>query len=654
MTPTSTTRPTIGHAACWAGAIMAAAGLMMVLPEAGRWWPLLPVATALAVIQVRHDRTTNRRTELSNTARVKIQETLKVTVIQTVKWRRDRPERILLKVPPAAVAGETAKLAIGQAVSRAWDDHFTVTAARIAAGRIVLHRSEPEAEKKLTDLDRIKDRSRTVAEQVLGRDARVDQYHTGDDGQTLDSFTIHHGHGAKLASRSVQLKATRIISSMLPGAWRTAFDLEHDTITVSRRPPLPSMVPRVISMPTPGTPEWDLIPQAVDEDGNVCSWDISGVMAHQLKAGRTRTGKTVSLLGDAMEGARRGYRIFVLDPKRTEFLGLRTWPNVQYVATKVPDQVALVYYLWSLMEERYRRIEEEGASETDFERVMFLIDEYRQFYGNAKSWWTGVKTSGMPAACPVFDWIGSLLRMAGACRIHVILGTQRPDADVVGGEIRDNFSSRAALGPLSPEGARMMFDSEQIGTTIPLGRRGRGTWVGLDGAPKEVQYFYTPDPRKALSPEDRALLDQLRPDTVTWPRQTIVWPRDDQLDAIADDFPKRPSDDWLRIIGSDLADSETQDPNTDEDLHAELSNQDPEDTLADDLDQAYTAPEWIDPTALEPGMILLLDQTWVTITEAATDPIDADQTLIDYTSPDGQDATISIGAAETITIRRLT
>ncbi|AMS06890.1 cell division protein FtsK [Acidipropionibacterium acidipropionici] len=612
------------------------------------------MAAALAVAQVRHDRTTNRRTELSNTARIKIQETLKITVTQTVKWRRDRPERILLKVPPAAMVGEAAQLAISQAVSRAWDDHFTVTAARITSGRIVLHRSEPETEKKPTDLDRIKDRSRTVAEQVLGRDARVDQYHTGDDGQTLDSFTIHHGHGAKLASKSVQLKATRIISSMLPGAWRTAFDLEHDTITVSRRPPLPTMVPRPVAMPAPGTPEWDLIPQAVDEDGIVCSWDISGVMAHQLKAGRTRTGKTVSLLGDAVEGARRGYRIFVLDPKRTEFLGLRTWPNVQLVATKVPDQVALVHYLWSLMEERYRRIEEEGASEADFERIMVLVDEYRQFYGNAKSWWTSVKASGMPAQCPVFDWIGSLLRMAGACRIHVILGTQRPDADVVGGEIRDNFSSRAALGPLSPEGARMMFDSEQIGTNIPLGRRGRGTWVGLDGAPKEVQYYYTPDPRKALSPEDRALLDQLRPDTITWPRQTITWPGDDQLDTIADDFPKRPSDDWLRIIGSDLTDSTTQDRNTDEDLHAELSNQDPEATLAEDLDQAYTPPEWIDPTALEPGMILLLDQTWVTITEAATDPIDADQTLIDYTSPDGQDATISIGAAETITIRRLT
>ncbi|GAE74324.1 hypothetical protein JCM18916_3932 [Cutibacterium acnes JCM 18916] len=46
-----------------------------------------------------------------------------------------------------------------------------------------------------------------------------------------------------------------------------------------------------MALPGPDSPDWEKIPQAVDEDGNTCFWDISGVMAHQLKAGRTRTGK---------------------------------------------------------------------------------------------------------------------------------------------------------------------------------------------------------------------------------------------------------------------------------------------------------------------------------------------------------------------------
>ncbi|NYM22082.1 cell division protein FtsK, partial [Salmonella enterica subsp. enterica serovar Typhimurium] len=82
-------------------------------------------------------------------------------------------------------------------------------------------------------------------------------------------------------------------------------------------------------------------------------------------------------------------------PKRIEYLGLREWPNIEMVATTVPDQVALIHWLWSLMEDRYRRIEEEGARETDFTRVLVLIDEYRQFYGNAKNWWSTIKVSGM-------------------------------------------------------------------------------------------------------------------------------------------------------------------------------------------------------------------------------------------------------------------
>ena len=44
--------------------------------------------------------------------------------------------------------------------------------------------------------------------------------------------------------------------------------------------------------------------------------------------------------------------------------------------------------------------------------------------------------------------------------------------------------------------------------------RGRGTMIGMDDRPQEVQFLYTPDPRKASSPEDLALLrfDELSPE----------------------------------------------------------------------------------------------------------------------------------------------
>ena len=157
---------------------------------------------------------------------------------------------------------------------------------------------------------------------------------------------------------------------------------------------------------------------------------------HLYLAGRSMipTHNTITLLGDVVEAARRGFKVFVLDPKRVEFLGLRGWPNVQLVATTVPEQVALVHMLKLEMDERYRRVEEDGFDDANFEPILFVIDEYRQFYGNVRAWWRSIEVPGMPAECPVFDEIGMLLRMAAYCRIHVDLATQRPDAEFLGGE----------------------------------------------------------------------------------------------------------------------------------------------------------------------------------------------------------------------------
>jgi len=145
-------------------------------------------------------------------------------------------------------------------------------------------------------------------------------------------------------------------------------------------------------------------------------------------------------------------------------------------------------------------------------------------HANVKAWWSGIKVTGMPSECPVFEEIGSLLRMAAACRLHVDVATQRLDAEFLKGETRDNFAARAAAGRLSADGAQMMFDSQHVGVAIPLNVRGRGTMTGMDDRPREVQFLYTPDPRRARTPEDVALLDALRPSTTRWPRKMIELP----------------------------------------------------------------------------------------------------------------------------------
>ena len=166
--------------------------------------------------------------------------------------------------------------------------------------------------------------------------------------------------------------------------------------------------------------------------------------------------------GVVMELAFRGWPVWICDPKRIEFLGLRGWPNVQVVATSVPDQVVVIHQAWTEMERRYALIESGAAVEDDFEPLILVLDEYRDFYGIVAEWYAGIKVTGMPTRCPVLEKLGSLVRKGRSARVHVILGLQRPDADVLGGEMRDNFGTRISLGPLSPQGAMMMWELSLI------------------------------------------------------------------------------------------------------------------------------------------------------------------------------------------------
>lgn len=382
-------------------------------------------------------------------------------------------------------------------------------------------------------------------------------------------------------------------------------------------------------------------------------------------AGRSMipTHNTVSLIGDAVEAARRGFRVLVVDPKRVEFLGLRGWPNVEIVATTVQDQTAVIHFALELMNERYRLIEEEGAREADFERVLLIIDEYRQFYANVKGWWTSIKVTGMPTECPVFEWVGSLLRMAGACGIHVDLGTQRPDAAFLQGEVRDNFSARMSTGRLSPDGAQMMYDTQHIGTTVPLNVRGRATMIGTDDVPREVQVYYTPDPRRATSTQDLQLLEAFKPDCVTHPRQQVLLGDADaaraELAGAAEDSGKKPkkiqptADEWLEVLNAQLV-PWTVDPDQVE-VPEQAAPLDPiPEQPEEDHYLDYEPIEAVRARRVAPNMLLLLEPgRWVLVTAVdATDDDALDLQLIAWCDDDDNEGVQEVGSFELVEVRR--
>lgn len=350
------------------------------------------------------------------------------------------------------------------------------------------------------------------------------------DGEELRSITVAHQAGAKLAAGGYRARIERVISTMMPGRWRAVWNLEGDSVRFELRPSLPGSVWLPTDKPTNTE---DLlhnyrqvrIPYAVDEDGQEMVWYPARSPMFMITGG-TGSGKTSS--GHALLGkiTQYGWPVWVGDAKRVEFLDFRDWPNVQIVAGSIPQQVALIRAAWELMEDRYKLIEQGRATVNDFEPLVVFLDEFAEFRSNLLEWYAQIKVKGDPTRPPTLAEVASLARKARTARIHLVLSTQRPDAEFLGGEMRDNFGQRMSMGRLSPQGAMMMWENPAVGVSLPRARTGRATATHEDGRPAEVQAYRFPDMHAPEGSDERAILGAIRPESSRHPRLIIVPPED--------------------------------------------------------------------------------------------------------------------------------
>ena len=345
------------------------------------------------------------------------------------------------------------------------------------------------------------------------------------------ALNVHHQAGTRVATPAQRARVERSLSAMMAGRWRARFQLHQDFVRFELRPTLPTRVPSPVPREHDIDPllNYDRveIPFAVDEDGATIAWRPA-IDPMLMVVGPTGTGKTVLLHNIVARFAKWGWPVHIVDGKGIEFLGFREWPNVQTVATYVDEQVALIHAVWQIMEDRYAAVIAGEATETDFEPVVLILDEFRDFYGNVLPWYADIRVTGRggdPSKPPVLEAVKSIARKGRSSRVHLVLGTQRPDADFLSGEARDNFRARVALGRLSPQGANMMWDSYTAGVSVPR-IRGRGTTLGPGGNVIEVQTFWTPDPRKVREGQhdDLDILRALRPSEASHERLVIVPP----------------------------------------------------------------------------------------------------------------------------------
>lgn len=516
-----------------------------------------------------------------------------------------------------------------------------------------------------------------VIRELLGKESSA-AYSWGED-DSLSSIQVEFPNeiAVKLVSRMKRQSVERVVTGTLPGRWRSSWDIENSTATFRLRTEFPAAVPHPKISVTDENRY--LIPSAVTEDGDTVFWDLRSTDPHGLTTGRTGTGKTVVLLGTCMEFAGRDWAVWVADPKRVEFLGIRKWPNVQVVATTVEDQIAMIWDAFELMEHRYRLIETAGADEDDFEPLLVLADEYTEFRSAVNAWWSENKHKGAPSKCPIFNAVGSLARLARKARIHLRFGMQRPDAELLSGEVRDNLGDRHSLGRLSPQGAQMMWEAAYIGTSVPRKIPGRGTATGPDGQPAEAQAYWTPDPRKVArfrKAGDIEILEGLYPTSTTHKRFTYeiededspTWLDDNDKPTLytpwaavtqARRVPSPDADEHLTLdellddlsSAREAAAGETSAPVSEprEDRHLQLVRDD-EDEAGDD----YGLVQTVCADRLRPGDLIDVDGDWVVVEEAVADPDEEGMISISWRSDDDDAGELALTADDMLEVRRMT
>lgn len=347
-----------------------------------------------------------------------------------------------------------------------------------------------DAPREVLNTNRIIEASREIVGQKGTVSVRADSF---------DDFTLTYA-GTEFADHDDEkkLELLKKIQAKIGDRWLPWWDTQRDLVRFTRRPALPSMIRH------PGlAPErtWNILPIADGVAFNLLT------TSHLLIVGATNAGKTALMrtiiVAVADSAARDGNtELLLADPKQFELAGFKNWAGVRKIVTGTSDLWDMAFDLEAEMNDRAAMILAKRVPEGGFKRLIVVIDEYEQYYKRMhRHWLNGKDQDGKPLKKSgqrvpgAIDAIQSVLSMARRMGIHLIIGTQSPDATWFGGTgTRENLAGRATVGPVDGVRSKMMFGDASWGRDVPAELKGRTTIQVGNGMPEEAQVYYTPDP----------------------------------------------------------------------------------------------------------------------------------------------------------------
>ena len=305
-----------------------------------------------------------------------------------------------------------------------------------------------------------------------------------EPGPTVTLFAIELAPGTKVSklqavssdlARSLRAENVRIVPNMVG---RTTVGIE---VPNSKREKV-----RLKELMSGGHAKGMTLPMFLGKDasGDPLVADLTR-MPHMLIAGTTGSGKSVclnSILVSWLYTKRPNeLKLVLVDPKMVELNQFANIPHLMCpVVTEMPRAAAILEWAVTKMEERYELLKEAGVQNigaynkleedelderfgatTDLERarvpkrlpyMVFVIDELADLMMTTKE---------------VEQSIVRIAQKARAVGIHLILATQRPQANVVTGLIKSNMPCRVSFKVASGMDSRIVLD--QKGAELLLG-----------------------------------------------------------------------------------------------------------------------------------------------------------------------------------------
>lgn len=196
---------------------------------------------------------------------------------------------------------------------------------------------------------------------------------------------------------------------------------------------------------------------------------------HILLGGSTGSGKSVLLKVLLMQALLKGADVYISDFKGGVDFPI-VWRQKCHMCFQESDLLCVLDQLVNELKFRKRELADSGCSNLDtynkitgaaLPRLIFACDEVAELLDR-----TGLNKEDKEKLNQIENRLATIARLGRAFGIHLILATQRPDANILPGQIKNNLDFRVC-GRADNVLSQIILDNTSAADQIPKDARGR-------------------------------------------------------------------------------------------------------------------------------------------------------------------------------------